>query len=191
MVIADPVVLAASGSGTVPVGGPISLLVALTVPAASLGRRLQAEDDGRELKGWGAASHKPLNTTNYALLVTVPGGGAANVTYKRTRVAPRLKPASLKKPVVQSNGNLLWPTVPMPLYQNKNSTRKFKVRVCHACDCIMRLGIDGRLIRTPRFAPMQVVFRVGKSATSPLVFGASVWKDGVKIADSAPITVRG
>ena len=38
----------------------------------------------------------------------------------------------------------------------------------------------------------QVTFKVGKAATSPLVFGASVWKDGNKLADAtgAPVTVR-
>ena len=55
--------------------------------------------------------------------MTVPAGA----TYRRSFVSPALKPASLKKPQVQSNGSLLWPTIPMPLYQAKNSTRKFKV----------------------------------------------------------------
>lgn len=30
-----------------------------------------------------------------------------------------------------------------------------------------------------------------KAATSPLVFGASVWKDDVKLYDASPVTVRG
>ena len=35
----------------------------------------------------------------------------------------------------------------------------------------------------------QVVFKVSMGATSPLVFGASVWKDGTKLADAAPVEV--
>lgn len=53
----------------------------------------------------------------------------AGSTNKSTAVSPgRLLPAAWKKPAVQSNGDLLWARVPMPLYQAKNSTRKFKVR---------------------------------------------------------------
>jgi hypothetical protein len=36
-----------------------------------------------------------------------------------------------------------------------------------------------------------VTFKVGKMAASPLVFGASVWKGGVKLYDATPVTVRG
>ena len=82
-----------------------------------------------------AASKKPLNSTDYALLVTVPAGGANNVVYRRTSVRPALKPASLKKPVVQQNGDLLWARVPMPLYASKNSTRLFKVWCVYVCVC--------------------------------------------------------
>lgn len=35
----------------------------------------------------------------------------------------------------------------------------------------------------------QVVFKVNQGAMSPLVFGASVWKNGVKLRDAAPVTV--
>lgn len=35
----------------------------------------------------------------------------------------------------------------------------------------------------------QVVFKVNQGATSPLVFGASVWQNNVKLYDSAPISV--
>jgi len=67
-----------------------------------------------------------LNSTTYALFVDVPGTG--NVTYKRTSVHPRLKPASLKTPAVQTGDALLWPDVAMRLYASKPSTRTFKVR---------------------------------------------------------------
>ena len=36
----------------------------------------------------------------------------------------------------------------------------------------------------------QIAFKLGTAATSPLVFGASVWKGGVKLADATPVTVR-
>jgi len=36
-----------------------------------------------------------------------------------------------------------------------------------------------------------VTFRLGKTAASPLVFGASVWKGENKLYDAAPVTVRG
>ena len=106
----------------------------LILPAANLGRRLfaataeaEAEPEQRELKGWTGAGKKALNSTDYALLVSVP----ASSTYKSTAVSPgRFLPAAWKKPAVQSNGDLLWARVPMPLYQAKNSTRKFKAREC-------------------------------------------------------------
>ena len=108
------------------------LQVTLTLPAVNTGRRLyEKEQDEEQERGLGVkgAPHnkRPLTTTDYALLVTVPGGGAANVTYKHTLVHPKLKPAALKAPAVQSNGDLLWARVPMPRYQSKSFSRTFKV----------------------------------------------------------------
>lgn len=41
----------------------------------------------------------------------------------------------------------------------------------------------------PHSNSFQVTFKVNKAATSPLVFGASVWKDGNKLQDATPISV--
>lgn len=97
-------------------GRSYTLQVTLTMPA--LGGGASNSPHG---------SKTPVNTTDYALLVTAPAGGAANAAYKRAGVRPALKPALLKKPQVQSNGNLLWARVPMPRYQGKAFTRTFKV----------------------------------------------------------------
>ena len=35
----------------------------------------------------------------------------------------------------------------------------------------------------------QATFKISTGATSPLVFGASVWKAGTKLADAAPVQV--
>lgn len=103
-------------------GGSYAFQVTLTLPQAISTTQLKSGGAG---SAWGK---KLLNTTDYALLVTVPAGGQA--TYKHTGVSPGLKPASLKRPTVQQpSGDLLWARVPMPLYQNKNSTRRFKVGV--------------------------------------------------------------
>ena len=111
---------------------------------------LPADDTRREL------TNKPLDITDYALLLDVPSG----VTYKSTAVHPALKPWSLKNPKKQTGGDLLWEEVPMSQYASKAYKRTFKV-----------------------------TFRVAKDATSPLVFGASVWKDGVKLYDADPVIV--
>ena len=99
----DRVRIAATGNPSVRGGCKYRLLVTLTLPAASYGRRLQGEEEeGRELKPAAGSSSmkKPLNTTDYALLMTVPGGGAVNAAYKHTLVSPGMKPGSLKKPQV-------------------------------------------------------------------------------------------
>lgn len=112
---ADPIEISASSYGNRAYarrGSLYALQVRLTLPGSTNPAH--------------AGSHKPINTTDYALLVTVPTGGA--VTYKRAAVSPKPKPRSLARPTVQSSGNLLWPRVPMPLYWQKQSTRTFKVR---------------------------------------------------------------
>ena len=127
----DPIQIAATShknKATVGRGKFYSLRVTLTMPALMLDRRLvEGEQDERELKGGNTANKKPANTTDYALLVTVPAGGAANVVYKRTSARPGLKPAALKRPAVQENGDLLWARIPMPQYTSKAYTRTFKV----------------------------------------------------------------
>lgn len=42
----------------------------------------------------------------------------------------------------------------------------------------------------PNQMHLQVTFRIGTSATSPLTFGASVWKAGTKLYDATPVLVR-
>lgn len=103
----------------------------LTIPALIGGHRLAAEKQEpqpRELQGFKSAlaSKKPLNTTDYALLVTVPAGDN-QVTYRRSHVYPALKPVSLKKPTTQANFDLLWASMPMPRYMDKAYTRTFMV----------------------------------------------------------------
>ena len=133
----DPILIAAASfknRASVRRGKAYALQVTLAMPALVGGRRLAAskekeeeeeeQQQQRELRGF----KKPLNTTDYALLVTVPAGGAADVMYRRTVVRPGLKPAALKKPQVQGNGDLLWTRVPMPRYMDKAYTRTFKVR---------------------------------------------------------------
>ena len=89
-----------------------SLLLTLSLPSAT--------------SVYSYAGKHALNSTTYALLLDVPGTG--NIAYKRTSVRPWFKPASLKRPAIQTGGDLLWANVPMPLYAGKNSTRTFKVR---------------------------------------------------------------
>jgi hypothetical protein len=129
VVPSDPIQITAASyknRATVMRGMAYSLQVKLTMPALTPARRLVEEE--RELKGFNTAqmNKKPLNTTNYALLVTVPAGGATNAVYRSTSVLPALKPASLKKPAVQQNGDLLWATVPMLRFTSKAYTRTFK-----------------------------------------------------------------
>ena len=84
-----------------------------------------------------------------------------DASFKRVAVKPALKPFSLKKPELQAgSGDLLWPTVSMLQYAASDYTRTFKV-----------------------------TFRVAKNAASPLVFGASVWKGGIKLDDATPVSV--
>lgn len=131
--VTDPIHIAAASfnnRASVRRGMSYALKVTLTMPALVGGRRLIAEDQ-RELQGANSAhtNKKPLNATDYALFVTVPRGGAVDMlTYRRTVVRPQLKPASLKKPQVQSNGDLLWSRVPMLRYMTKAYTRTFKVK---------------------------------------------------------------
>jgi hypothetical protein len=131
LVLADPIQIAATShknKATVKRGRLYTLRITLMMPAVPLDRRLvEGEQEERELKGGNTANKTPVITTDYALLVTVPAGGAANVVYKRTSVHPGLKPASLKRPAVQQNGDLLWARVPMPQYTFKAYTRTFKV----------------------------------------------------------------
>ena len=109
-----------SGTQTVRAGQLYSLLVKLTVPAAA---SIAAAAAG------GFHANKPINTTDYSLLVTTaPGSGV--VAYKRTAVKPTLKPASLKAPGQKNGTQLFYPRVPMPLYQRKESARMFKVGRC-------------------------------------------------------------
>lgn len=150
-------------------------------------------------KQWG---HKPINSTDYALLVAVPAGGA--VTYRHTAIRPGLKPGTLKKPSLQSNGDLLWARVPTPLYQSKNATRTFKVGGWvhatrpFACAhtqkeraCVSHPQFTVFPLPFPRFFLLfeQVGFKVNNNAPSSIVFGASVWKDGSKLKDAASVTV--
>jgi hypothetical protein len=142
---------------TVKRGAYYKLQVTLTMPALTPGRRLaeEQEEKGRELKGINTApmNKKPTNTADYALMVTVPAGGAASVTYKRSSVRPAPKPASLKKPAVQQNGDLLWASVPMPRYMSKAYTRKFMVRKANGMKgwCVGgRVGLQRRR-GTPAF----------------------------------------
>lgn len=108
-----------SGTQTVRAGQLYSLLVKLTVPAAT----------SIAAAAGGFHSNKPINTTDFALLVTsAPGAGV--VAYKRTAVRPSFKPASLKAPGLNKGTHVLYPRVPMPLYQRKESTRMFKVGRC-------------------------------------------------------------
>ncbi len=147
----DPIAIAAAsykGRNSVRAGKLYKLLVTLTLPADNARRELKFE--------FNATKPAVLDTFDYALLLVVPDGA----TYKRTAVKPALKPWSLKKPEVQTGGDLLWEEVPMSLYATQASTRTF-----------------------------YVTFRVAKDATSPLVFEASVWKDGSKLYDAAPVTV--
>ena len=126
--VTDPITIAAASfknKATVKRGKIYSLQVTLTMPAPTDGRRLVKEEEARELMGGNTANKKPANTTDYALLVTVPTGGATNVVYRRTSVHPALKPASLRKPAVQQNGDLLWARVPIHQYTSKAFTRTF------------------------------------------------------------------
>ena len=95
------------------------ILITLRLPAVDTRGR-------RELLIKANTDKHAVNTTTYALLLEAPG--ASDVTYKRTSVHPRLKPASLKKPAVQTGGDLLWSKVSMPLYASKPSKCMFKVR---------------------------------------------------------------
>ena len=118
----DPIAISAAshkGRSSVRGGKYYTLLVTLSLPAADT-------LDRRELLMKTGTDKHALNSTTYALLVEAPG--ANDVTYKRTSVQPRLKPASLKKPAVQARGDLLWSEVAMPLYASKPSKRTFKVR---------------------------------------------------------------
>jgi hypothetical protein len=105
------------GRSNVRFGRTYSLLVTLSLPAATVDRRKLTK---------ASTDKHALNRTIYALLLDVPGTGS--VTYKHTSVRPWLKPASLKRPATQTGGDLVWANVPMPLYASKTSTRTFKVR---------------------------------------------------------------
>lgn len=132
-VVNEPISIAASSAGRSNAlrGALYVLRVVVTLPAvtsrgleADQAEQAEEQEEGRELLGWGSG-HEPLNTTAYAVRVTVPAG--SQVTYKRTSVSPGLKPAALKTPAVQANGDLLWARVPMPRYQTKAFKRTFKV----------------------------------------------------------------
>lgn len=124
--LADPINIVASSHknrASVRRGKMYTLQVTLTLPAASR-RRLEATTK-RELLQAHNGKSTPVSTTNYAVLVTPPAGNA--VAYRRTSVAPTLKPGSLRKPQVQTNGGLLWPTMPIHRYAAQASTRTLRV----------------------------------------------------------------
>ena len=155
-----------------------TLLVTLSLPAAdTLGRR--------ELFTKTSTDKHALNSTTYALLLETPD--ADDVTYKRTSVHPRLKPASLKKPEVQTGGDLLWSDVAMRMYASKPSKRTFKVRKIRWGGKRSKLRL---LILSFSFHNLvQVTFKVKADATSPLTFVASVWKDDVQFQTATPVVV--
>lgn len=133
--VTDPIRITAGGSSSTSSAGCLFVLrVTLKLPPASTMRRglvTQPQEQDRLPR---ALSHTvPLDSTDYSLRVSAP---AASVKYKRARVIPRLKAESLKRPNTLPNGDLVWPVVPMPLYNDQASKRKFKVRVrLFVCSC--------------------------------------------------------
>lgn len=70
-----------------------------------------------------AAAPKPLDTTDYQLLVTAPAG----FTHRATQADPKLEPTTLLRPELQGANTLLWPRVPLPQYADTRAVQVFRV----------------------------------------------------------------
>lgn len=134
----------------------------------------------------------------------VPAGN--QVTYKRTAISPgglqEARGAVERGPALADGAHAALPSQELHVHVQGNGKRgsvggitegrkdgRKLARWLVSSNCLIGVHAHDAPSANHIHARAQVTFRVSKTASSLLVFGAWVWRDGTKLYDAAPVTL--